>query len=591
MDNWEAFLTLGVVAAIIPAITLRRFHIAPEWALSGGLTGLIVAGVVDPAAAVAGFANPGLLTVAALFIVADGLTQTGSFNFLAQQVLGRPASIRVAQLRTTIPSGLFSAFLNNTPVVALMMPVVIDWAKKNRLSVSHLLLPLSYASILGGLCTLMGTSTTLVLNAKLDPQDQLGMFEIAQVGIPAAIVGIAWLAFATQWLIPERKPAFTALDDPREYTMEMVLEAGSPLVGRTIEEAGLRHLPGAYLMEIDRRGTIMPAVASDTRLEANDQLVFVGVVESVVDLQKIPGLKPATEELFQLGSERSERCLVEAVVSNSCPWLRMSIREARFRTNYNAAVIAVARDGIRIRRKIGDIELCAGDTLLLECHPSFIEQQRNSRHFFLVSQVEGSTPPRHERAWVARTILAVTVLAVAFRGYTGVDMLAASWAASGLMLITGCCRGSSAHRSIDLSVLIIMGAGLGIGQAMESSGAAALLAARLTAVSGNETVMLAVIYAVTMILANLITAKAAAVLVLPIAMATAVTLEVNHMPFVIAVMVAAAASFATPIGYQTNLMVQGPGGYRSSDYLRLGGPLSLLLMLVTLIVAPQAWPF
>jgi di/tricarboxylate transporter len=400
-----------------------------------------------------------------------------------------------------------------------------------------------------------------------------------------------------RWLLPNRKPPITPVDDPREYTVEMLVEPGSPLVGKTIEEAGLRHLPGMYLMEIDREGHLLPAVAPSERLMANDRLVFVGIVESVVDLQRIPGLKPATNQIFKLDSPRSERKLIEAVVSNACPVLRMSIRDAQFRSRYNAAVIAVARGGQRIRKKVGDIVLEPGDTLLMEAHPSFIQLQRNSRDFYLVSEVEDSTPPRHEKAWISRLILLGMVAVVAFQW---LEIVQAALVAALFMVLSGCINGAEAKRSIDWSVLLAMGAGMGIGKAVEKSGAAEVLGEGLKDLidilpfqdgDAQALVMLAIVYTVTMILTNIITAKAAAMLLFPIAMASARSLNVDIMPFAIAVIIASAASFATPHGYQTNLMVSGPGGYQPRDYLRIGVPLSILIGVITLAIAPFVWEF
>ena len=592
--TYDIAFTLTVLAAVV--IALAWLRAAPDLILLGGLTALLVGGVIGPREAFVGFTNEGLLAVAVLYVVAEGLRQTGGANFIGQRLLGQPTGLRSAQARIMLPTAVLSSFMNNTPVVAMMMPVISDWAKKLRLSVSHLLMPMSYAAILGGLCTLIGTSTTLVVNGLLIAEQAksnvdatgLGMFEIAWVGVPIAVVGIGYLLVCAKWLLPDRIPAMRQLDDPREYSVEMIVTDASPLVGKSIEEAGLRHLPGMYLMEIDREGEVMAAVASTERLKAKDRLVFVGVVESVIDLRKIPGLEPATDQVFKLEGPRSDRSLIEAVVSSSCPFVRMTIRDARFRTHYDAAVIAVARDGRRIRRKIGDIELLPGDTLLLEANPDFLERQRNSRDFYLVSQVADSTPPRHERAWVARAILAAMVAAVVF---TPLSMLEAALIAAGLMIVTRCCRGSEAKRSIDLGVMLTMAAGLGIGEALQRSQAAAYLAGGVIDAIGQRPLLVAAaIYVATMVLTNVITAKAAAVLIFPIAMAAARNLGADIMPFAIVVMVASAASFATPIGYQTNLMVYGPGGYRFSDFLRVGGPLSVLVGIVTLSLLPLIWP-
>lgn len=591
MDVFAITVTLAVlVTAVFGMVVLRA---APDLTLLGGLAIVLVAGVIEPKDAFEGFGNEGLVTVAVLFVVSAGLNQTGALASLGQTLLGNPKSHVSAQARITVPAAALSSFLNNTPVVAMMMPIISDWAKKQRLSVSHLFLPLSYAAILGGMCTLVGTSTTLVINGLLIEQspDGIGltMFEIAWIGIPVAVVGIGYLLVFTRLLLPERVPAIQQLDDPRQYTVEMLVDPHSPLVGRSIECAGLRHLPGMYLMEIDRNGHVLPAVSSNALLQANDRLVFVGVVESVIDLQRIPGLNPATKQLFKLDAPRSERCLIEAVVSDTCPSAGLSIREAKFRSRYNAAVIAVSRNGQRINRKIGDIQLQSGDTLLLEAHPSFADVHRNSRDFYLLSRVEGSTPPRYERAAVARIILAAMLIVVA----TGLlSMLKAALLAAAMMIGTRCCRGSQARASIDWSVLLTIGAGLGLGKAMERSGAASFLAQEMIGTAGdNPTLILAIVYVLTMVFTNLITAKAAAVLFFPIAIEAASLLEVSSKPFVMGLIVAAAASFATPIGYQTNLMVLSPGGYRTSDYLRIGGLLSLIVAAITLVLVPIIWPF
>lgn len=589
MLSFGIVLTLSVVVVAIIAMIVSRA--GPDLILLAGLTVLIVAGVVTPKAAVSGFANEGLISVAVLFIVAEGLEQTGAITLLIQKMLGLPTSRVRALLRLMLPTAAMSAFLNNTPVVAVMLPVLGDWSKKCRLSVSQLMIPLSYATILGGLCTVLGTSTTVVVNGLMATEglEPLSLFEPGFVGLPCCLVGLVYILVTGKHLLPDRKPASMQFDDPREYTIEMLVEPTSPLVGKTIEEAGLRHLTGMFLMEIDRDGRILAAVSPSERILAKDRLVFVGVVNSVVDLQKLPGLTPATDQVFKLDSPRSERCLIEAVVSNTCPLINTTIREARFRTRYNAVVIAVSRNGQRLRGKIGDITLLPGDTLLLEAHTSFADVQRDSRDFYLVSRIENSTPLRRDKAWIAQAVLiGLVLLNTLFRW----EILPSALLAAMVLILTGCVKAHEARASIDWSVLITIAAGIGIGEAMkaEHSGAGPYVAEYLTSFAGNEKVAaLAIIYGITMVFTNLITAKAAATLVFPVAISTAETLGANPMPFVVAVMIAAAASFATPVGYQTNLMVQGPGGYRYVDYIRFGTPLSLLLWFVAVLVIPLKW--
>jgi len=589
--SFGAWLTLAVLALAIGVLAFTRYP--PYLIFLGALTVLLVSGVIEPEDALSGLSNPGMITVAVLFVVVAGLRDTGGVDWLARRILGRPTSVFQAQIRIVGPVALISAFLNNTPVVGMLIPAINEWAKNNRLPESKLFIPLSYAAICGGLCTLIGTSTNLIVAGLLvtdAKMEWMGMFDITSVGLPCAVVGITFILVFSRRLLPERRSAMSEFEDPREYTVEMLVQPHSPLVGQTIEKAGLRHLPGIYLIEVEREGDLLVAVSPRERLRANDRLVLVGIAESVVDLQRIRGLVPAGDQIFKLDAPRSRRCLIEAVVSNSCPLLGKTIRDGRFRNVYNAVVVAVARNGERIHKKIGDIVLRAGDTLLVEAQPSFFDRQRNNRDFFLVSKLEDSTPPRHERGWLALLILAAMVL-VAALGW--LSMLKAASLAAALMIITRCATGQTTRNSIDWQVLLTIAAAFGMARAMDRTGLASAIAGQFIGFAGhNPWIALAAVYGVTSLFTAVITNNAAAVLMFPIAMATARdTLGVSVMPFAIAVMIAASASFSTPIAYQTNLMVYGPGGYRFSDYLRIGVPLNLLMWVTTVSITPLLWPF
>lgn len=603
---WELWFSLGVVAVMVYGLA-RNFSADM---ITMGCLALILAvspfsaGKLLPSVdqAVAGFGNPALLTVAVLFVVVAGLVQTGAMAMVTKPIIGQPQTVVAAQTRLLFPVMGLSAFLNNTPCVAMFMPVVDDLCKKSKISPSKLFLPLSYASVFGGCCSQIGTSTNIVIaglivkaigDGKLPKAfPELAMFDITWVGLPAAVIGLVFVIATSKWLLPDRKPAISLSDDPRQYTVEMIVQPGGPMVGQTIEQAGLRHLSGLFLAEIERGKDILPAVGPTERLQENDRLIFVGIVESVVDLQKIRGLQPATNQVFKLNDPRTQRCLLEAVVSDRCPIVGKTIRDGQFRSRYDAAVLAVARSGERINAKIGDIVLRSGDTLLLEAHQSFESRMRNRSDFFLVSSVQNSAPPRHEKAWIAILILLVMILVNLAEWF---DILTAATLAGGLMILTKCCTAREARESMEMDVLISIGASFGIGRALEMSGAAQLLADNLTgaaqAFGGGPWAVLAAVYLATMILTELITNNAAAVLVFPIALAAADKLGVNPMPFIMSIMIASSAGYATPTGYQCNLMVMGPGGYRFSDYLRIGIPLDLLYMLVTIALAPLVWPF
>lgn len=585
----EAWIATAVVLGVLVVLATGRYP--PYVALLGGLTALLAVGIVDASDALGGFANSGVVTVGVLYVVAAGLRQTGALAFLTSRAMGRPRTVRGAQTRMLIPVIVGSAFLNNTPLVAMLLPVVIDWSRSARIPASKLLLPLSYAAILGGLCTLIGTSTTLVVHGLLLEEGMPGlrMFDITWVGLPCAVLGSALLMWMARRWLPAYESALVIPDDPREYTVEMRVVPKGPLVGKSIESAGLRHLPGLYLMEIHRGAHVLPVVDPAERLEAGDQLVFVGVVHSVVDLQQIPGIELTTEQVFKLDSHRSLRCFAEAVVSQTHPLVGQSIRQGRFRNLYNAVVIAVSRHGERVPGRIGDITLRPGDSLLVEALPSFIEQQQNSTDYYLVSRLGESGPPTVTHAPVALLILASMVVAAA----TGLlSMLQAALLAAAAMVLTRCVSEDTARKSVDWPLLVAIGASFGLGAALQKTGAAQSLAGSLLAYAGdNPWTALAVIYATTTILSEVVTNNAAAVIVFPIAMATATTLGVNYMPFVIAVAVAASASFASPLGYQTHLMVYGPGSYRLRDFVKMGVPMNLLLWGITTGLAPLVWPF
>jgi di/tricarboxylate transporter len=594
---WEAWVTLGVVVLIIYG--LARNAAGPDVILLGGITLIMTIQALtgtdqlpSAARAMERFGNEGLLTVAALYVVTAGLTFTGAMSLIVQPLLGRPGTVRAAQVRMMLPVAGMSAFLNNTPIVAMFMPVISDWCKKYSLSPSKLFIPLSYASIAGGTCTLIGTSTNLVVYGMLseDTKAQIGLFTVGLIGLPVATAVIAYILLFSGKFLPERKTARAELADPRSYTVEMLVETGSAVDGKTIAEAGLRNLPGAYLMEIERDGDRIVAVGPEEVLRGDDRLIFVGVVESVVDLQRTRGLVPATNQVYKLSEPRPNRVLVEAVVSDTCPLIGRSIKQGEFRTVYDGAVIAVRRSGQNLTNiKIGDIVLQSGDTLLIETHPRFIKRQRNRRDFFLVSAVQDSQPIRHQKAWLALGILAAMVTLVTLEVLT---MLNAALIAGGLMVVTRCCTGNEARQSVDWRVLVVIGAALGIGLSMDMSGAAARIAETFIGIAqGHPWLVLLMVYFVTTMFTEMITNNAAAVLVVPIAKAAASGMDVSVLPFVIAIMIGASASFATPIGYQTNLMVYGPGGYKFMDYVRFGLPLNLLVMAITVSLVPLIWAF
>ena len=602
------WITLGVTALLL--IGLIRDLPADLLFLSAVVV-LALVGVVMPAHAIitpeeafAGFANSGMLTVAALFVVAAGVSETGLMDHLADRLFGRVKRERTMLLRLAcllIPS---SAFLNNTPIVAIMTPLVIAWCRRNRVSPSRLLIPVSFLTILGGCCTLIGTSTNLVMQGLLikNKMTPMTLFEVGRVGVPCALVGAVYLLVVGRKLLPNRKELIEQLGETRrEYLVEMLIQPSCRLVGKSVASAGLRQLPGLFLIEIDRDGEIIGPVEPQEVLRAHDRLVFTGVVGTIVDLEKIPGLVPAADETYEVAPERRHgRRLCEAVISTTSPLVGQTTREADFRALYDAAVVAVHRNGARMTNKIGSIELRAGDTLLLQTGPDFASAYRNNPDFYLVSDISDWRPLRREKARVAAVIfVALIVLMTFFDKY----VLLLSFLAAGLLVATRCIAPNDARRAVEWPVLLAIGASFGVGTALEHSGVAVAFAGAVVALArglvpthdGNPTAAaiaaLAAIYFATMVLNELVSNNASVVLAFPFCVKTAELLGVSNRPFIMAVVLAGSLAFASPIGYQTHMMVYGPGGYRFGDFMRVGIPLNLLMWVIAVILIPLAWGF
>lgn len=584
-----ALTTLALIVAVLIALALTR--IAPDVILMAALAFLVVVGILSPGEALAGFSNPGVMTIATLYVVAAGLKETGAIQWIAHTLLGQPKRLRQAQFRVLLPASGLSAFMNNTTVVAMFIPAIQEWAARLGLPPSKLLLPLSYAAILGGTCTLIGTSTNLVVDGLLQSEQgvSLRMFELAWVGVPVLIIAGGFIYVLADRLLPNRQGALEQLEQAREYSVEVLVTPGGPLVGKTIRDAGLRSLTHGYLADIERDDRLMTAVPPETQLQANDVLVFIGAPECARELRRINGLQPAGGDVHKLDIANHRRCLVEAVIGPDFGGLNQTVRESRFRSRYQAVILSISRHGKRLPGKLGEIRLQVGDTLLLEASQEFVPQYRYRKDFLLVSALHDSTPPDFRKAPWALGILGLMVVASA-SGF--LSILEAALLAAGAMLMTRCVPASKARRYVDLSVLIVIAASFALGAAMSKTGAAAQIAQWLLFMEEpSPWLVLGLIYVMTVLFTELITNNAAAVLMFPIAVSVAEQIDVDFMPFVIAIMFAASASFMTPLGYQTNLMVLGPGGYRFSDYLRLGAPVSLVVGITAVGLIPLVWGF
>jgi di/tricarboxylate transporter len=587
--GFDAWITAGTVVVAFSVLFLT--NIAADAVLLSAAIALMLFGVLTPADMLSGFSNLGLATVGILFVVASALTRTGALVDLFNRALGNTSSIPAAQARMMLPVAAISSVLNNTPVVAMMIPMITDWARKAGISVSQLMIPLSYAAIVGGVCTVIGTSTNLVVNDMLRTStgEGLELFELAWVGLPLVLVTTLFVVFFTKWLLPNRHVQTAVFGDAKQYTIEMVVSPGSPLQNQSIEAAGLRKLAGVFLVEIVREGRVIAAVSSEEILRENDRLIFAGDVDSIVDLQKIRGLDHAEDHVFKLDGDRSQRHLVEVVLGSAFPHLGSTVRESQFRKRYGAAIIAICREGERLKQRIGDIELRKGDILLLEAPSRFMQSRQFDKDFLLISEVQNSRPVLHSRRYLALAILLVQVVLLTLNVFT---LFEAACVAAMLLVGTRCISLTEARSSVDWSVLVVIGASISLGIAFQKTGLASALAHWGIALSqGSPYAALISLFFVGSFLTAVASNMAAAVLLFPVIESTANQLGVSVLPFAVALMVAASVSLATPIGYQTNLMVYGPGNYRYLDFMKIGLPLTVLLGVVTVLIVPLVWPF
>ena len=585
----DALITLGVLLVFLGIII--RGRLAVDFALAGAMVALLVFGVLTPNEAFSGFSNPALFIIACFYVVASALKESGALHWWVMRLLGNSGSIKGAIPRIMGPVALSSSMISNTPVVAIFIPLIQDWARRHKLSVSKLLIPLSYASILGGTCTLIGTSTNILVVGMLQSTPEansLSLFSPALIGIPLVILGIVYFVVIGHRLLPDRGGVVESMPDTREYAVSMRVEEGGPLAGMSIAEAGLRHLQFSFLSEIQSKGHIIPAVGPEEILSGNDILIFVGQPEGVSELRQFRGLVPAEGEVLKLDVPYSSRALIEAVISPVSNLVGKTVKASSFRTMFGGVILSVSRNGDRINQKVGSIVLRAGDTLLLEAARGFVRRHRYSRDFLLLSRIDDASIPDVSKAPIALGLLGLFVVVVV----SGLMSLVSS----SLLLVvalaaTGCISMEFAQRSIDFRVLLAIGASLALGFALQKTGLADIAAQGIILLAdGNPFLNLVLLYLATVMATELITNNAAAVLMFPLAQALSVELDASLLPFVMIIMFAASASFLTPFGYQTNLMVQGPGGYHFADYFRVGILLSLMVGVTVVFLVPLFWP-
>ena len=588
--NWQALGTLGVIVAIV--VALVRDIARPELILIGALGILLGIGIVNPGQAFQGFANPAVFTIGALYVVAAGVQRTEALRPVDRVLLPAGGRLGGVLVRLMGATAFLSAFLNNTPIVAMFVPRIQEWSRKAKIPASLLLIPLSYAAIIGGMATLIGTSTNIVVSELLvsEGYEGLGMFDLSWVGVPAALVVLLYFVTLGHRLLPshlERGEIFE--DGLKDCLFELKVASGSELAYKSVEQSGLRALGGAYLAHVQRGQDIIPASPTETLLPG-DTLLFTGSASALDDLLEMPGLTRGTDPIEPGGDKQATLPLFEAVVSKYSSLVGKSLRDVRFRERFQGIVLGIQRQNENVKGGVGRIPLQPGDLLLIEARSGFDKRWNENRNdFYLVASRRAQKKKSHtRRAPIALLILALMIIAFTTQV---VPLATAAFVAALAMMVTRCVGGVEARASINFSVLAVIGAALGIGHAVQVSGLAKLVADSIMSISMglNPIAIIAMIYIVTNMLTELITNQAAAILMVPIGIAIAQSMGIDLQAIAVTISIAASASFVTPFGYQTNLMVMAAGGYRFVDYVRVGLPVSLIVMVVTIAMVYVVW--
>ena len=584
--NIHAWITIITVLAMFATLLLTKLRTDLVFLAAIGV--LYVTGVLDAKDAFSGFSSTSVIVIGVLFVVVAGLTHTGVLQWIVKNLLGQPSSYGKAVVRLMLPVAALSSFLSNTTVVAMFVGIVKMWSKKLGISPSKLLIPLSYASGMGGVCTLIGTPPNLIISGLYADETGKTMNVLATTipGLFCLFVGVLSI-IAMRKLLPNRKTPESAFEDTSEYTVELLVPSDNPCVGKTLGEAGLFHVNGGSLLEIFHFDEVPTPVTEGEFILGGDRLVYAGQIADILELKNSHGLVSADHHVFSLDEVDSHRQLRTAYVTFGSSLIGSTIAKRSFEKKNNMTLVAVARRGDRIDQSPRDVVLQAGDTLLFECPPRMnvdTDQLSSQLHFFDSDQVvnlDGKT--------LVSTVIMIAM--VVLSALNVMPLLQCAFIAAAAMLVMGCCTPDQAMKSVNWDILMVFACSVVLGVAIQQTGIAERMATGILDVCGtNPLVVMTAICLVGTFLTEFISNTAAGAIFFPIMYEAAEKLGYDPYPFLIALMISVSSSFATPIGSPTHMLVYGPGGYRFSDFMRIGLLMNLIILAANILIVNIVYP-